>query len=76
MIMRVLDCYLALCIRTEERNVAIASSERCCAGQPMGNSDRERHKLICFVDSVSDHYSLITCTLVQVRYAYRRANVW
>ena len=74
--MRVLDCYLALRIWAEEGYVAIASGERCCAGQSVCNRDWERHQLFGLVDRVSDHYPLIACALVQACAANRRAYIW
>ena len=74
--MRVLNSYLALRIGTEEGDVAIASGERCCAGQSVGNRDGKRHQLFGLVDRVSDHYPLIACALVQARAANSRAYIW
>ena len=72
---RVLNGYLALRIGTEKWDVTIASGERCCAGQSVGNRDGKRHQLFGLVDRVSDHYPLVACALVQVRAANRRANI-
>ena len=66
LIVKVLDCYLALTVRTKEAVLICLTYFRKLIGKLMCKRDRKGHKFLSIVVSITEHHTLISGTCIVV----------